>query len=337
VTKQNTPDRPSGVQLDHSTAGTDGGDIVGGNKFLFQTISYGSGTPRSNGTDRALPAAQPSTLLPYLTDRRAQLRYIAAHLQTQLDSGLNKPATFFVVGSDDECSDRFFEQVSCVGLPSLLRSNDLPSNIIFRSLAWPKIDEELDPDTIDLSLVDLKSQIFGALYIRTTADWSIFQQKLADSSATCAFYVALNLGEWNQSCKLLLSAWLKWLNQLNLTNVRTPFITVVSLVYRPEFVYRLWTRKSAAVFQRDLRALLGDSNYGGTLQALPELRRVKLSEIELWIREDIDGVDREVLRRIIRKKFALLFGFWIRTLPMYRAAEVVKAALQDPSVRTSIS
>jgi hypothetical protein len=81
---------------------------------------------------------------------------------------------------------------------------------------------------------------------------------------------------------------------------------------------------------------LRDPSYGQTLGALPELRRVKFSEIELWIREDIDGVDREVLRRIIRKKFARLFGLWIRTLPMYKAAKVVKNALKDTSVRMSL-
>jgi hypothetical protein len=153
MARQNTSDRSSRIKLDDSTVATDGGDFIGGSKLLFQSISFGSGTQRSNATDESLPGTQPSALLPYLTDRRAQLRYIAAHLQTQLDSGLNRPATFIVVGSDDECADRFFEQLHRVGLPSLLRSNDLPGNIIFRSLERPRIDaDDLNQTVIDINL-----------------------------------------------------------------------------------------------------------------------------------------------------------------------------------------
>ena len=79
------------------------------------------------------------------------------------------------------------------------------------------------------------------------------------------------------------------------------------------------------------------TEFDGALHILPELGSVRFDDVEQWIREYGDNVDREVLRRQVRRHFAGTLGLGERRLSMYDAAEVVKAALSDPLVRVGVS
>jgi len=186
-------------------------------------------------------------------------------------------------------------------------------------------------------LAEIRDQLYDALGVKTTADRSLVEHKLEISQMSCLFHVGLSLADWGAPQVGLLAAWLRWLNALNLSRVRNPIVVLVGVVYPSGYFYRARSLSKLAVLRRDISLLANDPEFGATVHMLPELCGVRFSDVEQWIREYVEDVDHEVLRRLIRAHFSRMLGFGERTLSMYQAAQVVKAALNDPSVRMSAS
>jgi inactive STAND len=336
-------DHPSGISIIDGKIDTGGGDIVGRDKVTGDKVVIGAaffGAVGAQPPERAgAPLRRPPRLLPYLTDRTEQQRRLTTALQAQIDRGSNKPLTFFVIGSEDECLDSFVEQVRIVRLPAILESNGLPREILYRSLQWAGSDVQrgmLDGEEVARQLEGLRDQLYDALAVKTTADKSLLEQRLTNSPATLLIHVGLSLAEWGASQTQLMAFWLRWLNALDLSKARKPIVTLVSIIYPSSFFYRLFSRRSLAVLRRNVLALANDPDFGATVHPLPELGSVRFDDVEQWIREYVENVDREALRRLIRGHFSIIFGFGDRSLSMYRTAEIVKAALNDPSVRMGV-
>ncbi|WP_284310105.1 hypothetical protein [Labrys miyagiensis] len=340
--------QPTGISINRSGLSTGGGDVVGrdsvggdnigGDKI---TINAFVGAEKAyQADDNDLGSARPPRLLPYLTDRAEQLRYLTGALQRQFDRGLNKPVTFFAIGSDDDCLDSFVEQILYLRLPSILNVNGLPPAILFRSLQWPSanvLSDQSLQSTVN-QLDGMKDQIHDMLGLRSGASTSMVEQKLANIRASCFFHVALQACDWSASQATLVEAWLHWLNELHPSKVPFPIITVVSIGYPSDFFGRLRWQRALSILRRDINSLTISTEFALSAYVLPRLRSVRFDDVELWIREYVDNADREVLRRHVRRYFLRrrlfsMFGIGDRTLPMYQTAEAVKLALRDKSVR----
>jgi hypothetical protein len=311
------------------------GDQVSGDKLVIKTAFFSSDL--AQGAGRSDPSLIPMPrLLPYLTDRTGQQGRLAAALQKQFDDQFNRPLTFFVAGSDDECLDSFVEQIRYVCLPRILSSNNLPPAVLFHSMQW--VASELAGDTLAEGgghpLDEVRYQMHCALGLKASAHKSVIEQRLAVNSVSCLFHIGLSVTGWNDAQVKLMAAWLAWIGGLDLSRNRNPFVTVVSIVYPSGFLQGLLWRRSLAALRRDVRSF-ADTVPG--VQAMPDLHSVRFDDIEHWIREYVEDADREALRRLVRRHFSGLFGFGQRALSMYEAAKAVKAALQDPSVRTGLA
>jgi hypothetical protein len=184
------------------------------------------------------------------------------------------------------------------------------------------------------SLDDIRQQVHRALGLKSSVDKSTIEQKLADNPVSCFFHIGLSIVDWDDAQLKLIAAWLAWVSSLDVSQSRNPFITIISIVYPSAFLQRLWRQRALRILHRDLRSL---ANACEGVHALPELHGVHFNDVEHWIREYVEDSDREALRRLIRAGFSRAFGFGQRALSMYQAAEVVKAALRHPSVRTGIA
>jgi hypothetical protein len=112
-------------------------------------------------------------------------------------------------------------------------------------------------------------------------------------------------------------------------------VILVSVIYPSGLLqYLLWYRAVNAL-RRGVASLSTDREFDSVVYALPELGTVRYNDVEQWIKEYVEGVDREVLRRLLRKRFSGPFGLGERRLSMYRTADIMRAALSDPSVRVS--
>jgi hypothetical protein len=339
-----------GVVLKGGNVQTGGGDIVGrdkdkvgqdkvgGDKYVIKTAFFAGGVSSRSGRSSAL--GHPPRLLPYLTNRTEQQRRLTSALQAQFDSGLNRAMTFFALGSEDECLDSFVEQVRYVRLPEILKSNGLPpDDIVFRSLQWAgsEIAGGVLQGEVANQLEAVIDQVNDALGVKTTADKSVLEQKLTNSPVTCIFHVGLSAPGWGPPHAELSSAFLRWLNALNLSAIRNPIVTLFSIIYPAGFFYRLFSERAMVSVRRDIRALAGDPEFGTAVNILPELRRVSFDDVEQWIREYVENVDREALRYYIRQHFSRPLGFGQKKLSMYKTAKLVKAALRNPSMQASVS
>lgn len=278
---------------------------------------------------------RPPRLLPYLTNRYEQQRHFTRVLQAELDRGNSRPITFVATGSTDDCVDSFAEQVRYMRLPAILKSNGFAPDVLYRRLQWPIHDAHVglpSDNNLGYLLEDVKSQLYDTLAVRSTAD---FEKKLADTSVSCLFHVGFGLADWQGLQRGLMLLWLQWLSQLDLSLARHPIITLISVEYPSGFFRRLWYRRALNRIRLDFRA--NSSEFGAAVYALPELRTVRFADVEQWIREYVENVDREVLRRLLRQHFVRKLGWGERRLSMYEAAEAVKSALVNPTVRIGTS
>jgi hypothetical protein len=284
------------------------------------------------------PARRPPRLLPYLTDRREQQQGVAAVLQAQIDRKETLPTTFFTLGCEDECADSFVEQLKYVRLPELLGANGLPEEVLFRHLRWPIGDDGGLPwrdDEIARQFADVEAQVRQALGVKVTADAALITRKLANNPVCCCFHIGIALGDWGPGQLRLLRRWLDWWGGMDFSSVGLPVVGVVSVVYPAGWLPRLRLGGALRRLRRDLQRLLREAPPGTAVHALPELRNVRFEDVDQWIRELVDNVDREVLRRQLRRHFSRRFAFGRRRLSMYDTAAMLKTALSDPAVRVS--
>jgi hypothetical protein len=331
----------AGLVVSHSYIDTGGGDIVGRDKIdannIFMGPAFFAPMPAPSISRDGVGLRRPPRLLPYLTDRTEQQRHLTAAIQRQFDQGSNRPMTFFVVGRDDECLDSFVEQIRYVRLPTILQSNDLPPDILYRSLQWISNEtlSELSNEDIEQQLFDVKSQVHDALGLKMSTNNLAIEQKLSSCPGSCVFHVGLAIADWNTTQAKVMATWTQWLRTLELSKVRTPILTLITIVYPSSFLSGVWWRRAISALGRDVRALANSETSDVDVCYLPELESVRFDDVEQWIREYVENVDREVFRRLVRQHFSYRFGFGQRKLSMYRAAAVVKAALIDPSVQMS--
>jgi hypothetical protein len=247
--------------------------------------------------------------------------------------------TFVAVGSDDDCIDRFVDQVRYMRLPEILELNGLAPNLLYRRLEWPNPDIQSGAprDNFEYLFDDVKGQVCNTLAVKVTADKSVIERKLANTAGSCLFHIGMSLGDWDGPQRELVRMWLRWLAGLDLTPVRNPIITLISVVYPPGFFQRLWCQRALSKLRHDVRAMARDAEFGAMLHALPEMRRVRFGDVEQWISDYVEDVDPEALRRRVRKHFSKKLGFGERTLSMYATAEIVKLALNDPALRIGAS
>jgi hypothetical protein len=327
-----------GVGISESKITTGGGDIIGQDKFVIGTAYFGAvnqspivkvGAEVSQ--DPIVEAEFSPWLLFYLPDRIEQQRGLTDVLQKQIDSGLNKPNAFFIVGCDDDCVDTLVDRIRYIHLPAILRSNALPSGVIYCSLRWTDTDDEAGLDVPEPSdqLDEVREQLCTALGLKTTADKSIIEQRLVNSRRCCLLHVGLSVVDWSAQQRQLMSAWLRWLCALDFTKVRSPVITVVTIIYPSDFFRRFASRRVLGMLRRDLRQLAADAEIGSIVSALPEPGGVRFRDVEQWIREYVPryfgGVDHEVLRRLLRRQFSIIFGFGERARSMAKTAAALRA------------
>ena len=184
---------------------------------------------------------------------------------------------------------------------------------------------------------DVKGQICDLLAIKVTADNSVIERRLTNTPGSCLFHIGLGLSDWNESLRELVQLWLRWIAGFDLARARYPIVTLVTIEYPSGFLRRIWSLPALNRLRRVVRAIASEAAFDITVQSLPELHSVRFDDIEQWIREYVEDVDREVLRRRLRQHFSRAFGWGERRLSMYDAAEVVKRALSDPSIRISLS
>jgi inactive STAND len=334
ITDPEEPAAPPGLRISESKIATDGGDIVGRDKIIisnayFSAVSQlpvanvGAGVREEPIVDTELSP----WLLYYLPDRAEQQRRLTAVLQTQIDSGRNKPNAFSIVGGDEDCLDTLVERIRFVQLPAILKSNALPPGVLYCSLRWTGSDDAARQPSEQLD--EVKEQLCSALGVKTTADKSIIEQRLANSRRCCLFHVGLSVADWDAPQRQLMLAWLRWLYTLDCAKVQNPVITVVTVIYPSDFFRRLASQRALALLRRDMRQLVADADIGAIVNALPEPRGVRFSDVEQWIREYVPkyfrGVDHEILRRTLRRQFSIILGFGERTRSMAKTASALRA------------
>jgi hypothetical protein len=326
-----------GVGISESKIITGGGDIVGKDKIIIRNAYFGDFGQLPIANVGAGVSQEPIVdtefspwLLFYLPDRLEQQRRLTAVLQTQIDSGGNKPNAFFIVGCEEDCLDTLVDRIRDVHLPAILKSNALPPGVIYCSLQWTGSDDQAGLAVPERSeqLDEVKKQLCSALGLKTTADKSIIEQKLATSRRCCLFHVGLSVADWCAPQRQLMLAWLRWLYALDFTKVQSPIITFVTIIYPSDFFRRLASQRALSMLRRDVRQLVADADIGSIVNALPEPRGVRFNDVEQWIREYVPkyfgGVDHEVLRRMLRRQFSIILGFGERARSMAETAAALR-------------
>lgn len=278
---------------------------------------------------------RPPRLLPYLTDRHQQQRYLTKVLQTELDRTSKRPVTFIAIGSADDCVDSFVEQVRYMRLPAILELNGLNPDVRYRRICWPTPErhERVSTDYIEHLFDDLKEQICNMLAVKVSANRAVIERKFVSTPGSCLFHVAICLSDWGEPLRALLESWLRWFGSLDLATARYPIVTVLTIEYSAEFFSRILCQRSLGGVRRKVHAMAAEPEFDGVLHILPELGTVRFDDVEQWIRDHVDNVDHEVLRRRMRGQFSGVLGLGQRRRSMYDAAEIVRTALSDPSVR----
>lgn len=280
-------------------------------------------------------SVHPPRLLPYLTDRHEQQRRLAQVLQREIDIRRGKPVNFFVAGCETECVDSFVEQVRYVRLPAILESNGLHPDVLYRTLQWPS-NEALAIRTeseIADQFREVEGQVLSALGLKITAEKASIARKLAASPGCCCFHIGINLFEWGPHQAALLRHWLAWWADLDLAKSKHPVVTLITIVYPSGLFSGFGRGRALNAVRRDIKRFAADARLNAVVQALPELKSVRFEDVDLWIREHAENVDREALRAHVRKQFSGFLSLGRRTLSMYKTAEVVKGALSNPEVR----
>ena len=303
-----------------------------------------NGSARFSSAGRALPSDanhhRPARLLPYLTDRKEQLRQVTSVLQAQVDSKTIRPTSFLAVGGEDDCLDAFVEQLRYERLPAFVTANGLSGEVFSRLLHWPSAEigrVVLSAEEIESHFLDIRAQVYAALGVKMTAGLASLESRLAAAPACCYFYFSIGLDQWGPGQCQLLRRWFAWWHEMDCSRLTHPVVSVVSLVYENTFISRLGASRGLASMRRDVRALKTDAEIGLQLQILPELGRVRFEDVEQWIREHVDNVDREVLRHNVRRHFHAWLLPKRKQLSMYRTANVVKAELSRLKVVSSAS
>jgi TIR domain/inactive STAND len=276
-------------------------------------------------------------LLPYLADRHEQNQRITRIVQNHIDSSFKAPITFLLIGRVDQCVDSFIEQVENITLPSLLVSNSLVPQVVSRDLQWPcsgsRSIEALDDDDIGEYVTDLMSQIRIELELKTSSPDQMISQRIAGMQASCCFHLNTSAEDWYGPQAKVCERWLKWWQDLDLGSVTHPTILIISITY--EVLGAFWLLK-ARPLERTRQSIvsLGQlSSFKGNVHVLPELGNISYEDIERWVRDHAQYLDREVLSSRVRREFSSAFGRR-RRLPMSEIAAIVKAALAEMAPQT---
>jgi hypothetical protein len=269
-------------------------------------------------------------LLPYLTDRHDQQRQITYLLQQQIEAKSIRPTTFFVIGREDECVDAFVEQLRYIRLPAFLSANGLADDVSFKLLHWPGVDAVMAPRSdqeAEAQFLDIRAQVHGALGVAITSGAAALERRLATASSCYCFHINIALDHWGPGQKALLGRWLAWWSAMELRAATRPTVSVVSIVYTGGGWGSFGRVRGLSALRRDVGALQANPAYRGVAHVLRELASVRFEDVEHWIREHVETIDREDLRRRLARHFSGFLSSGRKQLPMYQAAAAMKAEL----------
>jgi hypothetical protein len=259
-------------------------------------------------------------------------------LQAQVDRKTIQPTTFFTIGSEDDCVDAFVEQLRYVRLPAFLAANGLAGEVFYRLLHWPGAETGravLGAEDIETHFLDIRAQLHGALGVKLSSNTTLLESKLAASPVCCFFHINIGLDQWGPGQRDLLRRWLAWWLAMDCSSVIHPVVSVVSVVYQKARLSWLGGPRGLGTMRHDVRQLKADGELGIGVHLLPELGSVRFEDVEQWIREHVDHVDREVLKRSVLRHFSGLLTR--KALSMYEAANAVKSELNHLQSRAGIA
>ena len=195
-------------------------------KHLIRTLREHV-SARANGTNQDKNKASPEsliaferrfrTLLPYMCNRRDQKQLFVRRLQEELDAPSDAPLFFVVSGRDNQCADKFVEQLHIVDLPKLLQANGRISLTHQCPVRWPaEISAAKGANGAYGDLEGLKFDIRERLTLKQTSDDSVIQGWLDHHPGVLFVHFDIDVHCWTSDHRLLIGEWMKWWTKFNL-------------------------------------------------------------------------------------------------------------------------
>jgi len=233
--------------------------------------------------DRGIQQSEAPEKLPYQCDRRPQLRWLNDAFQVHIRKRPSRPFLCLVHGHERECHDAFSEQILS-SLPNLLKIDRSATKIRHVKLTWASSNE---------TQLDVLNQLFCE-----ELAFSFFKdRKRPIEEVRQAFinnqpvFVQTNLyaEKWQPYYPALIKA---WFNFWDTFPAMIPGIQAFVFMHIQFNTFQLLKRLKINNFVKDID--FGQYQmFCGTV--LPQLRAVKRSEVEEWLRQDLQHMFTEGL------------------------------------------
>lgn len=281
------------------------------------------------------------TLLPYMCNRRDQKQLFVRRLQLELDHPSDAPLFFIVSGRDNQCADKFVEQLHIVDLPKLLQANGRISLAHQCPVRWPvEISSAKGADDPNGDLEGLKFDIRERLALKQTSDDSVIQGWLDNQPGVLFVHFDIDVHRWTSDHRSLIGELMKWWTKFNLAERRFPVVLIGQLTASPGIIKEV-TRglRTKATKKEIARARPADYPVENLIM-LPDLGNVTLEDVDFWLNEhsSLAIYDQERLGKSVRGFFSGirasgLLGTQSGGVSMFDAAGFLDQLLEEHDVQ----
>lgn len=303
---------------------------------VLRAIEY-YGNNRATDSSEAVVSARTravsSGLLPYMADRDTQELLIQRALEEHLIAKPQRPICLIIHGEEDHCCDMFAERLTKYSIPSYLKRITGSDQLEVKSVRWPESSRASQPQP--RSSLYWKA-VFDRLELPLATPPSELFRRLVSLRRPALFCSIIGKDAWQANEADLIKHILgTWATIPDMPTHSQPLIVLLSISYAPRqlsFIDRVFSTQLQSEVAIALLGLRSPRDTELSLNVLPELAGLSLSDVEHWVREMVppDEVDDVlfVLRAIFtgRRKDA---ETRIRQLTRLTDREAGVAALLD--------
>ncbi len=290
---------------------------------------------KKNHNHRFLKNRRFRTLFPYLCNRSKQKQMFVTQLQREIDKPSKYPIFVFVLGKDDQCADKFVEQLYTIEIPNLHIVNNLADSVHRGMVRWPATISDSDgQDYLESCMGDLKFSVREILGLKQSAGKRRIQQSIDQHDGTLFLQFDIDVHQWNTCQQSLISEWMRWWSKFDFSQRRYPVTIVGRLTSTPGFMGALRTSTKTRLALKQIKEIPLGKIPAKNVLALPILNNVSFYDVNQWIGENksVAVYDPEILLPKVRSFFSSIFGLREKRIPMIKVAMFLDTLLEEHNV-----
>lgn len=244
-------------------------------------------------------------LLPYLADRDTQESILEVVIGDHLETSPHRPIAFVVHGEESECCDMFAERLARHTLPSHLERQLGSNQLAWKSVRWPEPSGETT-EAVSRDQLYCRA-VFAKLEQPPTDDPMKLMKHISALRRPVLFSSIIGSDAWGHDEPQFISGILRWWSQVPDVPVPSqPLVLILSVSFvarQGSLIDRLFRNAPRNPLCAQLSAIEPPGEQRLSLNILPELSSLTLSDIEYWVREIMQPDEIDDILRVVRAIF----------------------------------